>query len=280
MSRGASDQYVYQSHGNGKVKMVAFCIPTLGRVSTRWVEAHYRLGVPTNTPAIHVWVEGKEVGDARNECVARALQFEDEEREISHIFFLDDDVLPHPEALKKLHAANRDIVSGMYFLKTQTPTPMIVMDEGDGVAREFVPGELVECSAHGMGLTLVRSEVFKRLRDETDLGEDMHGYPKWFHTTRDSFIVDQHGRNKIVNETEDVYFLRRARALGYRPCVDTSAEAFGWHWAQNQQRAYPLKQWFEFQQHRTITWPLENKPPVVWIGAIPHSVEQPQEVVS
>ncbi len=112
MSRGAGDQAVYTSHGNGRVKMIAFCIPTLGRVSMRFLEAHYQLGMPTNVPVVRVYVEGKEVGDARNECVARALQFDDgDEREITHIFFLDDDVLPHPEALKKLYAADRDIVS-------------------------------------------------------------------------------------------------------------------------------------------------------------------------
>jgi hypothetical protein len=278
MSRGASDQTVYQAHGSGRVKMIAFCIPTLGRVSMRFLEAHYSLGMPTNVPMLRVYVEGKEVGDARNECVARALQFDDDEREITHIFFLDDDVLPHPEALKKLHAADRDIIAGMYFLKTQTPTPMIVMDEGDGVAREFVPGEVVECSAHGMGLTLIKSEVFKRLRDETDLGTDVHGYPQWFHTTRDKTIYDQHGLMRVMNETEDVYFLRRARALGYRPAVDTSAEAFGWHWEQGKQRAFPLKQWFEFQQHRTITWPLDNRPAVVWSGMVPRQDEQPVAV--
>lgn len=278
MSRGASDQAVYAAHGTGKVPMIAFCIPTLGRVSMRFLEAHYNLGMPTNVPVIRVYVEGKEVGDARNECVARALQFDDDEREITHIFFLDDDVLPHPEALKKLHSAKRDIIGGLYYLKTQTPTPMIVMDEGDGVAREFIPGEVVECSAHGMGLTLIKAEVFKRLRDETDLGVDRHGYPRWFETIRDKALVDQHGNMKILNETEDVYFLRAARKLGYRPCVDTSAQAFGWHWQQGQQRAYPLKQWFEFQTKQTITWPLDHHPPVVWAGLMPTPVEETQAV--
>ena len=265
MSRAAGDASVFSAYGSGRRKVVVFGIPSLGRVSLRFLEAHYRLAQPTNASVIHVYCEGKPVAEARNQIVAQALAFDDGEREVTHVFFLDDDVLPHSEAFKKLAADGRDVVAGLYYLKTAVPTPMVLMDDGDGVARSWVPGELVECSAHGMGLTLVRAEVFRRMRDETDIGTDEFGLPAWFRTLKDQRVLTPQGHEAHVNETEDVYFLRRARSLGYRPCVDTSAQAFGWHWAQAEQRAYPLKQWAEYVRTRRVTWDADaGGPPVVW----------------
>lgn len=262
MRHTPSDLSVFSAYGTGRQKLVAWGVPTLGRVSMRWVSAHYMLAMPTNTTPVHIYCEGKEVGEARNEIIARALGMENAEREVTHVFFLDDDVLPHPYAFKKLFAAERDIISGLYFLKSPVPTPLVFREEGAGTYT-WTPGELVECEAHGMGLTLIRTEVFKRLRDETDLGIDSHGYPAWFKTLRDHQILTPDGQPGVVNETEDVYFLKRARALGYQPCVDTSAEAFGWHWDQSTQKAYPLKQWAEYQRTGTFTWDTPSGP-VKW----------------
>lgn len=257
MSRGSADTSVFQSYGDGKRRVVAMCVPSLGRVSLLFLKHHYELGIPTNVPVVHVYVEGKEVGDARNECVARSLAMETEETQVSHIFFLDDDVLASRMAFKKLYADDRDIVAGLYFLKTPVATPMVLMDEG-GVPKTWRPGDIIDCAGHGMGLTLIKTEVFKRLRDETDLGVDRFGYPCWFKTLRDHQVFRPDGSPAIVNETEDVYFLKRARALGYQPCVDTSADAFGFHFAHNEKRAYPLKQWFEWNAKGTITWDLDD----------------------
>lgn len=264
MSRGSGDKAQFVSYGTGRRKLVAWCVPTFGMVSARWVAAHYRLGQPSNVAAVHLYVEGREVGDARNDLIARALAFDDASREVSHVFFLDDDVLPHPEALKKLHADDRDIVSGLYYMKYATPTPLVFHEEGEGVATRWTPGDIVDCAAHGMGLTLIKTAVLRRMRDELDLGVDQHGNPAWFRTLRDQAIVTPEGAKAFVNETEDVYFLKRARSLGYQPCVDTSPQAFGWHWSQEQHRAYPLKQWTEYQTTGRITWPDTAVGAVAW----------------
>lgn len=263
MSRAAGDATLYVAHGSGRRQLIAWGVPTLGMVPARFMGAHYALAQPTNVGVVHVYCEGKEVGDARNEIVARSLSFDNDAREVTHVFFLDDDVLPHPEAFKKLYANGRDIVGGLYYLKLATPTPMVLHDETFGVAKSWRPGELVECAAHGMGLTLIRTEVFKRMRDELDLGTDAFGFPQWFKTLKDHMIVGADGRPAFINETEDAYFCKRARSLGYQPCVDTSAQAFGFHWAQKEQRAYPLKQWKEHIEKGTITWETDDGP-VVW----------------
>jgi hypothetical protein len=116
-----------------------------------------------------------------------------------------------------------------------------------------------------MGICLIDTQVFRRMRDELDLGTDRWGRPNWFRTTRDNAhpILAADGSRRIINETEDMHFLRLARELGYTTAVDTSAQAFGWHLDTKAMTAYPLKQFKEYQEKGTITWETE-KGPVTW----------------
>lgn len=241
-------------------------IPTFGTVNIFWASRVFgMLRHPMHRDLRQYVIVGQEVGLARNQIVARALDVErqDPSRRCSHVFFVDDDVLVHPEALLQLMSHGVPIVSGLYFAKTSVPQALVLMEEG--VVRTWRPGEVVNCWAHGMGLTLVEADVFRRLRDETDLGTDAQGFPNWFETTRDGLVLRQDGTPALQNQTEDVAFLRKAAAIGYQPRVDTGPQAFGFHWAQAEQRGYPLKQWFEFQQHGRITWTdTPDGVPVVW----------------
>lgn len=262
---GRAEAIDYSGFDHKRRQVIALGVPSLGMVPLRWVKSFYEMRMPTNRGVVHIYCEGKEVGDARNDIVQRALDWQAQrpDTEMLGVFFLDDDVLPHPEALVKLMAHQRPIISGLYFMKYQVPTPLVLMDEGHGVV-SWRPGEVVECAAHGMGLTYIALEVFQRLRDETDLGVDQFGNPAWFKTLKDEHVLDARGQRIIANYTEDVYFLKRAQALGYQPAVDTSAQAFGWHWHQRERRAYPIKQWAEWTEKGTITWDADNGQSVVW----------------
>lgn len=268
MSRGAADTVEHIIKSTSRRSFIALGLPTFGLVNIGWASRVFaQLKHPMNTVVRHYIVEGNEVGLARNEIVARALDVErqDPSMRCSHVFFIDDDVLVHSDALLKLYADERDIVSGLYFSKSSVPDALVLMEEG--TARRWRPGELVDCWAHGMGLTLIRAEVFRRMRDELELGTDREGNPEWFRTSRDVELTRPDGAPAIVNQTEDVYFLRRAAELGYQPCVDTSHQAFGFHWAQAERRAYPLKQWQEFVATggKRITWTdTPDGQPVVW----------------
>lgn len=256
MSRGAADSIEIAEHTRGPREVIVVGIPTFGMVSVYFMGRLYNLRMPMNRIVRQVYCVGKEVGDARNEIVSKALQIEQDDPTMrcSKILFLDDDVLCHQDALLKLLSHNRPIVSGLYYTKSAVPTPLVLHGEFGGTATSWTPGDLVECWAHGMGLTLVDAEVFRRLRDETDLGVDKHGYPAWFKTTRDDALVKSDGTPAITNQTEDVYFLRRAASLGYAPAVDTSFETFGWHFDHKTFTAYPSAQWREFCAHGTVTW--------------------------
>lgn len=265
MSRGASDSIELNHYPSGPRPVIVIGIPSFGMVHLLFVARYYNLRMPMNTIQKHVYVVGKEVGDARNEIVAKALALEEQDPSIrcEKIFFLDDDVLVHPDALLKLLQHHRPIVSGLYYTKTSVPTPLVLHGEFAGTATDWTPGDLVECWGHGMGICLIDAEVFRRVRDELDIGVDPHGFPAWFKTTRDAAIVKPNGGRAIANQTEDMRFLELARQLGYRTAVDTSPQAFGWHLDTKTGVAYPEKQWREFASTGRITWETE-KGPVVW----------------
>lgn len=266
MSRGAADTIDISVHQAKPREFIALGIPSFGMVHLFFCARLYNLRTPMNRIMRHFYVVGKEVGHARNEIVARALAIEQDDPSLrcSQIFFLDDDLLFHPDALLKLIADDKPIISGLYYTKTSVPTPLVLHDDFCGTARSWTPGELVECAAHGMGLCLIDADIFRRLRDETDLGLDPFGHPNWFQTRKDESIVTPSGLPAQQNSTEDVYFLERVRALGYQPVVDTSAQTFAWHLDTKTMTAYPQKQWDEFLKTGLVTWPLADGSTHVW----------------
>lgn len=265
MSRGAADTVEIHGPPPKPRDVIVLGVPTFGMVSIWWAGRLYALRAPMNRIVRHVYCVGLEVGLARNEIVARALAIEDQDSSLrcSHIFFVDDDVLVHPDALLQLMSRQAPMVSGLYYAKSSVPQPLVLSGEYDGTPTTWTPGDLVPCWAHGMGLTLIEADVFRRLRDESDLGVDERGYPNWFTTTRDSGLVRADGVTAVFNQTEDVALLRRAAAIGYQPLVDTSPQAFGFHWDQKQQTAFPVKQWREYQDTGRITWDTPMGP-VAW----------------
>lgn len=265
MSRGASDSIEMSIHPSGPRPVIVIGVPSFGMVHLFFMARYYNLRMPMNTIQKHVYVVGKEVGDARNEIVAKALALEQEDPTIrcSKIFFLDDDVLVHADALLKLLEHNRPIVSGLYYTKTSVPTPLVLQADYEGTARSWTPGDLVECHGHGMGICLIDADVFRRVRDELPIGVDKFEHPAWFATTKDAAVLKADGSRQVMNQTEDMRFLGYARQLGYTTAVDTSAQAFGWHLDTKTMTAYPQKQWSEFSKTGRITWDTE-KGPVTW----------------
>jgi hypothetical protein len=253
-------------HATKPREFIAIGIPTFGMVHAFFMARVMNIRMPMNTVIRWIYCVGKEVGDARNEIVAKALASEtasDPPMRCKAVFFLDDDVLVHPDVLLKLLSHQRPIVSGLYYTKTSVPTPLALHDEGEGTARAWRPGELLEVAGHGMGCTLIDAEVFRRVRDCIDLGVDAHGYPRWFRTTRDQGLLRPDGESVTYNQTEDMHFLQEARAIGYQPAVDTSAQTFAWHLDTRRGIFYPQQQFAEWHQHGTITWQTDDGP-VVW----------------
>lgn len=205
-------------------------VPTFGAVSIEWHGSMMTLQQPMNRSIRHAYVKGKEVGDARNMIVRQALEFRGLLGErISHIFFVDDDVLIPSHALTQLLSHNLPIVSGLYYAKTLTPQPLMLDEAFNGLKTEWTEGDLVPCVAHGMGCTLIETKVFEALGDGP-----------WFKTTNESFINAQ-GTPVQWHQTEDVFFLKRAKDAGFQPTVDTGLFAF--HYSMSEHVGYPLDKW-------------------------------------
>lgn len=263
MSRGPNDTHEFGVHQGKARQLLCIGIPTFGMVHAFFMARVMNLRLPANIVVRWIYCVGKEVGDARNEIVGRALESDAGDLRCKAVLFLDDDVLVHPDCLLKLWNHNRPIVSGLYYTKTTVPTPLALHDEGQGTARSWRPGELLEVAGHGMGCTLIDAEVFRTMRDAGGLGVDPHGYPAWFKTIRDQGLTLPGAAQKTFNQTEDMYFLTRARELGFQPAVDTSAQTFAWHLDTKRMCFYPAEQFKEWTTKGTITWPTDEGP-VVW----------------
>jgi hypothetical protein len=236
-------------------KVIYLAVPTFGQVSIEWHTHMMLLQNPLNKSVFHGCVRGTEVGTARNILVDQALNYRHPGGlTVSHVLFVDDDCLVPPYALTRLLSHKRPIVSGLYFAKTDSPQPLMLRGEYGGLVESWTPGEMVECDGHGMGCTLIETRVFRDVAASGLVGTELwHGreIAQFFKTTRDDFALED-GSPKLFNQTEDMYFLSRARSLGHQPSVDTGC--FVWHWDESRKTAFPLKQWQEFRTVGTVTW--------------------------
>lgn len=247
-----------------KTKFIAICTPSLGMVSIEWASALRHLAMPINTGYCECFARddaGGEIAEGRNFCVATALGHETETREISHLFWIDDDVIVPRMALVRLLSHNADIASGVYFTKSEPSEPLIFPGPCAGTT-PFVPDRVFPSWGHGMGLTLIRASVYKRMRDELGLPLDKYGLPEWYRTP--GAVAGQTGEGVVFcGGTEDLDFLGRTEQLGYSSIVDTSRACFGWHFDGRANVGYPREQWEQAQALKPIVW---NTPEgrVVW----------------
>ena len=191
-------------------------------VTIDWHRHRMQLMMPTNFSYIEVQADGMEVAEARNWAVLRGMEFEPEPE---YIFFLDYDVLPPADALKRLvfHAAHHkdyDIFAGVYCTKNRSlPEPLIYNQFGAGPFWDWTVGDILTTDRHnivavGMGCTLVRMSLFHKLEHSEE--------KPWFHT---GLARDIGNEGMIVGErhTEDIYFCKRALTeANAKIFVDTS----------------------------------------------------------
>ena len=192
-------------------------------ISIEWHRARMSLAVPTNWNSIELFIDGEEVGDARNIAVQKILALS---APPTFLFFLDYDVLPAPDALTKLiyRAAcfpEHDIFCGVYTSKGSPGEPLIYKANGHGPFWDWSIGDLLTgdteadriTSCH-MGLTLIRTSLFQRMDQSKPL-----------FLTQGKTETQAGGVCK-TRGTEDIYFCTRAvEAVGARILVHTSVLA-------------------------------------------------------
>lgn len=98
----------------------------------------------------------------RNLLIDEALKYN-----CTHLLFIDDDMVPPANALTRLMEHDKDIVSGLYYMRTFPHQPVAfdkVYDDGRCVHISLNGHQgLIKVSACGFGFLLLKTRIFKVL---------------------------------------------------------------------------------------------------------------------
>ncbi len=269
----------------GRAQTIAQCTPSLGMVSIWWSRLIQSI-IPPNCASSAIFYlrdkVGGEIAEVRNGIV-EAVRGYHKTNPVSHLFWIDDDVFPiSPGCLRELLAHDADIASGVYFHKMpgRTTEPLIY-PEATGGSDYFRPNEWYPVWGHGMGLTLVKMDVYDRMEAELNLPKDKYGRTEFYHTTGLDDVIPVSDTGVIHGGyTEDLWFLNNVAKLGIKPIIDTTKHAFGFHYAREWRcgscerklepgeagclkchtkgywadRGYPEEQWASWIAGEPITW--------------------------
>lgn len=182
--------------------VVAIIMPVREWVHTNTNRSILRLRVPK--PVHYLDKTDCPVDAARNILTAGALR---DVPGLTHLLFIDDDMIFEPDAFERLLAHDLPIVGGLCHNRRPPYMPILMREYDGGYAfvydydREIDARGLIEVDATGAAFLLVQKEVFERIA--TELKED-------------PFAIRGPG--------EDISFCLRAKELGYKIFVDTTVE--------------------------------------------------------
>ncbi len=239
-----------------KKRYLPVLTPTLGAVSMWWHSKCSDMIWPMNTgkafiPMIDLI--GGQIAEMRNRLVTIALDYKKtHDADMEYVMWLDDDVICSHMAMCRLLSHNRDIASGVYFCKGETGNEPLIFAGPSSGTMKFIPDEVFEAWGWAQGLCVIRTEVYERMRDELDLGVDRYGNPNWYKVP--DFGVDANGCI-TTGGTEDFHFFGNAAKLGYRPLIDCTKFAFGFHYDLGTKLGYPVQQWEQWVKMQHIVWP-------------------------
>jgi hypothetical protein len=175
---------------------IALAIVTNRQIRPKTVESVIALVAASGEHQIIpiVATEGYTTAEGRTYCVVQALK-----SECSHILFIDDDMTFPPDTLGRLLRHEKDIV-GVYSFSRKlplTPTVGFICDDGALMPHEKMPfikrpDELFKCFSIGMGVALIRLDVFDKIAKP------------WFQfTTHESGMILIGEDNWLCNQARD-----------------------------------------------------------------------------
>jgi len=141
---------------------------------------------------------------ARNYLVQRMIDLK-----YDSIFFLDDDVVPPPDAVRRLFSRNLPVVSGLYRRRIEPFLPVALYDTKPypSPLGNYEPGALIEVDLVGAGCLLVQRKVFEFI-------------PKpWFEWRQNREDLPEGDR-----VSEDFAFCRKLRTVGIKTVLDTAIQ--------------------------------------------------------
>lgn len=169
-------------------------------VTTAWSIGFRNLQIP----GIYTFLTGMPFDHARNTGCIKTLELDTQ-----WLFFLDDDVVPPHDAILRLLAHKKPIVSGLYYRRCPPIYP-VMLKEIPGARQwitEFKVPDLLEVDYVGSGCLLIHRDVLNTISKP------------WFEWKVDREDLPPHQRM-----SEDFSFCQKAREHGFKIYVDTSVQ--------------------------------------------------------
>lgn len=183
------------------MKKILVAIPTAKYIEVETFKSLWDLDVPEGYELDFRYSFGYSISQIRNLISEWAKSYD-------YLLSLDSDIVLPKDALTKMIAADKDVISGLYIQRIpNTHTLEVYMDTRGGGCTN-IPYHLIqnrgisEIAACGMGAALIKSEVFRRMQ-----------YPHFFY--QESLTIEG-------TVSEDVYFCKKARDAGFTIWADPS----------------------------------------------------------
>jgi hypothetical protein len=131
------------------------------------------------------------------------------------LFFLDDDVIPPADAIHRLLAHKKPIVSGLYYRRASPIYPVMLRELPDGGTKwvtEFKAPDLLEVDYVGAGCLLIHRDVIANF-------PPLSPTSRWF-----EWRVDRTDLPPNERMSEDFSFCKQARRAGHKIYVDTGVQ--------------------------------------------------------
>jgi hypothetical protein len=185
---------------------VLVAILTREQVATKWAQGFRDFQLPPQSAI--VFLTGMPFDHARNAACQQVLQ-----SNFTWLFFLDDDVIPPPDALFKLLSRGQDIISGLYYRRADPIMPVMLADTKPkpSFITNFQPGSLIEADMVGAGCLLIHRRVLERVPP-----------PKFEWTIDYDGVLTEKNYPESERRSEDFSFCSKCRRLGFKIVVDTS----------------------------------------------------------
>jgi FkbM family methyltransferase len=201
-NKNASKSYIKKDNDTVKKKILV-AVPTNRHIEVETFKSLWDLEVPDGYELDFQYFYGYSISQVRNLIAEWAKRYD-------YLFSLDSDIVLPKDALKKMLAADKDIISGLYIQRIpNTHTLEVYMDTPNGGCTN-IPYPLikdrgvVEIAACGMGCALIKGKVFCKMQ-----------YPHFFY---------KEALNHRDTVSEDVYFCMKARETGFKVWADSTIE--------------------------------------------------------
>ena len=183
------------------MKTILIAIPTNKYIEPETFKSIYDLIVPEGYQTQFQFFYGYQIDQIRNLIADWGKKYD-------YLFCVDSDIILPTDTLVKMILHDKDIISGLYIQRiVGTHTLEIYTDNDTGgvtnIPYRLVENQgLIEISACGMGCCLIKGEVLRKME-----------YPHFVYKS-----AIEH-RNTV---SEDVYFCKKARSLGFSVWADVS----------------------------------------------------------